>query len=149
MPIMLRRTGNLSSAFSDSVVIVPPSSLVRYWHLAEPLIQRMLNRGRGEYALSDVYEALYRGRKDLWFGKRDEKVVACLVGEVHAYPRYSVYLIFGFAADDMKYWLERLDRIEAHAVSKGCVCLEEWGRGGWEKVLTDWEKAHVVMRKPL
>ena len=110
----------------------------------------MLKRGRGEYLLHDVFEAIHDGKKDLWIGLRGEKTVACLIGEVVIYPRYSVYLIFGFVADDMKYWIaEHFYRLEEHARANSCAFLEEWGRDGWERALPDWQKTHVVMRKKL
>ena len=150
MPTTPKPTERSNIASLDDVVIVPPNHLPECWQYAGPLIQRMLKRGRGEYVLHDIFEAVLEGRKEMWLGLQDGKVMACLLGQVVRHPRYSVYLIFGFAADNARHWINNhLDKIEAHARAHNCAFLEEWGRDGWERALPDWTKAHVVMRKPL
>src|SRR3990167_4303609 len=149
MPATLKQTAHSSIPSLAEIVIVQPKGLAEVWAGAGLFIQRMLKRGEGELNLVDGFENIRNGKWDLWLGFRFGNMEACLLGQAINHPRYSTYLIVGFATDDMKFWLPHLETIEQWAAQKGFTAITERGRKGWFRKLPGWRLSTIEMRKDL
>jgi len=131
---------------------VPRWALDRYWPIAEPVIARAVAWSDGRYAVADVFAALRAGDMQLWISLAEidhgaNAVEAACVTEIVSYPREKRCGIVFCAGQDRKNWLHQLAGIETWAKAQGCTAFELQGRPGWERVLPDWRKTHVILRK--
>jgi hypothetical protein len=113
------------------------------------MIERALAHGDGNYALEDVLALVSSGEAQLWVSLDQDGIEAACVTTIVDYPRRKACLILFLGGTRLKHWLEFEAVIAAWAKAQGCDCLEGYGREGWTKVLKDWRKTHVVIRKDI
>ncbi|HLB80612.1 MAG TPA: hypothetical protein VJJ77_08910 [Dongiaceae bacterium] len=131
---------------------VPRWALDRYWPPAEAAIARAVARSDGRYAVADVLAALRAGDMQLWVSLAEiddgaSAVEAACITEIVSYPREKRCGIVFCAGKERKNWLHQLAGIETWAKALGCTAMELQGRPGWERILPDWRKTHVILRK--
>ena len=134
---------------AKQVIRVPAENVADVWLDVQPHIERLPSVSRGEYEPRDIVDLLVKGAMQLWVGYEGEEIQAILVTEIVRHPRYQSCVIHGFSARNMDAWLPHLSTIETWALSLGCKAVEAHGRAGWQKVLDDYKRTHVILRKML
>lgn len=130
---------------------ITPDTVPAFWPIVTPLIARALEHADGRYALEDVLAALLARDMQLWIAidTRSMAIEAACVTEIVAYPREKRCGLVFCAGRRSERWLRHLDEIGDWAREQGCEALELQGRPGWERLLRDWRKTHVLLRKRL
>ncbi len=123
-----------------------PKDIPQVWGWVAPLLQDALAYCDGKYTVQSVQKSILDRMQQLWvFG---DPIQSAFVTELIDYPGKRVCLIF-IAAGRKEDLIACQLEIEKWAEMNGCVQLEFHGRNGWERVLKDWQKTHVVMKKEL
>jgi hypothetical protein len=145
------RSGTGADTGRTVLMGISPDMLPVFWPLVAPLLAQALEHADGRYALEDVRDALLARDMQLWIAvdPRSLAIEAACVTEIVAYPREKRCGVVFCAGRRTERWLRHLDEIEDWARGQGCHALELQGRPGWERLLRDWEKTHVLLRKRL
>ena len=117
------------------------SSLGEVWPLVRKSVMEAVELGGGTHTETDVIDLLVFQRAFLW--ANGESGVLC---EFEDYPRKRICRFWsaGGALDDL---LPMHETIVAWAKSHGASRMEIIGRPGWLKVLPDYQRVGVWMRK--
>lgn len=101
--------------------------------------------------LPEVAQQLASGESQLWCLHKDE-IRGVFVTKLHRSNTHEWGLIWGCAgnlADIKADALEFLRVIENWMKANGCEFVEIVGRGGWERILPDYKRHAVILRKRL
>jgi hypothetical protein len=130
---------------------IPPDVVPAFWQIAAPLIGRAIEHADGRYEIADVLAAVLARDMQLWIAvdARSMAVEAACVTEIVAYPREKRCGLVFCAGREADRWIRHLPEIADWAREQGCAALELQGRPGWERLLRDWQKTHVLLRKRL
>lgn len=118
------------------------------WGKVGPVLRRAVDAGAGEMNLRDVFDALVKQRMQLWVSIEGDEVKAAATTEIQFHPRMKTCLI-RLGAGKLDNIVKNVEPIARWAKSQGCDALEVYGRKGWERILSDWNMTHIVMRKDL
>ena len=120
----------------------------KVWGEVEPLLSNVLDKGNGEYLIEDLYRFVKERSLQLWICDDGTKIVGAGLTEVTQYPQVKVCLVRAWSADvGRAEWVGFLTFVEEWASSIGCDAIEIFGRPGWERVLPDYSKSIVILRK--
>lgn len=103
--------------------------------------------GDGSLNPGDLWDDVACKRRQLWVAMA-EKPLAAVLTTVRD-DNYQTCVLTHAAGEDMRSWLHLWDKIEAWAKGIGCERIEAIARPGWERVLRDMKKTHVVLEKRL
>ena len=122
---------------------ITAQQLDEYWSLAAPLLEPAIDRA-GLQTTESIFADLQACNSQLWVG--DD---AAAVTNVQDHPRARVCTVWLAGGEGLDVFKAHLKGIEDWARSIGCDRVSIQGRFGWEKVLPDYERAHVVLNKRL
>lgn len=104
-------------------------------------------------SLDDVMNGIELGNLVAWVATEDSHLHSVTVVEIieggkgcQCFIRHCARADGGAALRD---WIAFLPVIESWAASEGCQTIELIGRAGWERVLPDFQKKAVLLRKSL
>ena len=144
-----RDTLNTSrNTFETYLVHVKPDQVDNASPICLHLIKQSLSDD-SSYSIDDVLDELREGKAQLWLGVRDNKVQAILVTVINTHPCAKDCLIWLCAGNNRENWTHLLPQIENWAKAHGCDAMVVRGRRGWEKVMKDYKKTHVILEKKL
>lgn len=127
------------------IIGIPHEQIDQWWTLVEPFVARGLEYADGKYLPEDIRQGLKNRTYQLWMADS-----AICITTVLDYPRKRVCLVLLAAGKDMRRWVQELDAtLSAWAKEKGCQSIETYGRPGWERVLKNNRKLHVVLGRDL
>ena len=95
-----------------------------------------------------VRERLEKGEWQLWISA-DKVITSVTITTLDDYPEGRECCLILCTGKEMANWVGNLSVIEAWAKSKGCVNIKAICRPGWERVLKDYHRTHVVLEKRL
>lgn len=101
----------------------------------------------GKWTADELWDEVKAGTKQMWLAFDGEAQAVALTHIVPGHCKTCV--ITHCAGHDMARWWPLIGSIEAWARTLGCVFLEAVTRPGWEKVLKDMRKTHVILEKRL
>lgn len=110
----------------------------------------MIRKAIEKVGLSDfgpIEQGVLRGRSLLWIGWKD-KIEGALVTNIQVVAGERVCVIVAYASGNMKDWLHLLERIERYAADEKCKCVRIFGREGWLRALTGYQKKAIVIERP-
>lgn len=148
MPITQTQTAPSDISCADEWARVDPARLPEEWHRYRLLVCRALSAGDNCFDERDVLAMLLAERWQLIASHLDEEPVAIGVTEVIEFPRQRI-LLLRYAAGDKGAILAGQRYLENRARLLRCQAIETYGRKGWERLLTDWTRERVVLRKEL
>lgn len=128
---------------------VPAEAVARLWPRVETLVRRGLAHADGRYAADDVLRALLARDMQLWLAAGERGIEAICVTEILRYPRQRRCNLFLCAGAGMRRWVRLLEPIERWARAQGCAAVELQGRPGWTRILKDYRRTHILLRKEL
>ena len=150
MPTMHNSTETLPTSSLVRVVQVEAVQLPEAWPIAQPFLERAIERSSGRMSPGTVYETLRAGKMRLWLIHL-EKYIGALVTEIVSWPTGLKVARFVLAGGNTsERWMDLLPFFEEYGRNNGCKILEISGRPGWEKRLPDgWHKLAVEMEKDI
>ena len=118
------------------------------WVTIEPMIEKALKRGLGEWAAADIRAALLNRDMQLFAAYRDSKIQAVMVTQILSYPQMKVCDLVLCGGEGLGFWKDNISDVEAWASQQGCRMARLFGRRGWIKAL-NWQEAYTVIYKEL
>jgi len=97
----------------------------------------------GQWEPSDLISLIRSRQSQLWIAANHE-IKAVMLTEVGT-DRLKTVTITHLAGKDRSEWLHLLADIKAWAVELGSKRLKAVTRPGWERVLADFKKTHVIL----
>ena len=145
------------SGFSSpgSVALIPAGVRLRddVWVKVKNHLQPAIDRACGVISLEDIMDLHREDKVQLWILQSPgEEVAAVLVTEVLEYRSgsKSMKMLAGGGVGSMAAGFNLLlDTVEGSARETGCKSMIVEGRKGWERVLSDYRFAGIVLEKEL
>jgi hypothetical protein len=125
---------SLTSNQSDgiSVVALPLEALPYYWEVVQPLLQKAVDKGSGEFTTDDVYLRLLDKLMQLLVVVDREKIIAAGVTEVVDYPQFRKLRAVLLGGENVHLWIEKMvEKLNEGAKAVGAKEIEAGGRRGW------------------
>lgn len=115
------------------------------WEFVAPLVEKACQRSNGKLSPEWVFGRVANGLMQLWLGTKDGKIAVLVLTEITQYDATRALSIVAVTGKDRDGWIEHVETLKAYAKSIGCKTLEAWARPGWERILKDWKKTHVLL----
>jgi hypothetical protein len=126
---------------------IPSNCIDDVWSVAEPLLQKVLDRYETGYSLDDLKARCKTQDMQLWL--RPE---AAFLTEIQVFPRYKCLHIPYIGGSDMGDWFDQvMEQFEAFARHMGCAYVSGCGRRGWARQgkSRGYEEGFQIVRKQL
>jgi len=128
-----------------TVYVVPTHHVQQFWHLAEPLLQKALDKGNGEFTADQLKLLVAQGQQQLILSMDEDKNVYCaLTVQWIMYPNDRIaYITYiggrntkdGF--DQFKTWVKNSGGTAIRGATKFESIAKLWNRlYGYEKIYT-------------
>lgn len=114
-----------------------------HWLKVRPMLAASAERG-GDVTIEDIEKELAEGRALLWATETGDFAGVTQILRVNDGRQCFIWQMGGGGP-----WRGYLETIEEYARAEGCRSIEGNMRPGFERVLKDWEKVAVVLRKEL
>lgn len=128
------------------LVQIPQTDVAEIWPLAERFISAAARYG--EYSADELRTEAEGGTAQLWLAWSDHCEAAAITRIIPT-PLGNVCVIVALGGTNMPRWFGLLDQLEAGAKNIGCSMMRVFGRLGWERKLTDYKLARVILDKRL
>lgn len=119
------------------------------WPRIAPVVRRAVERAGGRYSAEDIRAAIVSREMQAWVAWNGRGLRAFAVTQIVDYPGMRAARILLATGEDREDWLPHLATIEAWAKADRCKVIEAFARPGWERVLKDYAKTHVILEKRL
>lgn len=127
---------------------VPSTDIEEVWPDILPLVESAIPYAYGDYVADDFLKASKSAEMQCYIVAED-KIKCVVFTEYCQYPQQKVCMITLCAGHDMKDWVQYIERIATFAKKEQCQVLEIFGRAGWEKVLPDFKKTAIRLRREI
>ena len=134
---------------TSQVQLISPENVPSVMPIVEGMLDEALERG-AMYGVDDAYEEFRAGNWQLWVTWHERGVpdgLAVTTIKQHAKLRECVIMVA--TGTDMQLWVHHISEIERWARDFGCDRMKATARPGWERILTDYRKTHVILHKDL
>jgi hypothetical protein len=101
--------------------IVPTIQVQRFWHLAEPLLQKALDKGNGEFTADQLKLLVTQGQQQLLLVMKDEICYVALTVQFINYPNDRVAYITYIGGKNTKAGFEQF---KTWAREQGCTKIQ-------------------------
>ena len=101
--------------------IVPTIQVQRFWHLAEPLLQKALDKGNGEFTADQLKLLVTQGQQQLLLVMKDEICYVALTVQFINYPNDRVAYITYIGGKNTKAGFEQF---KLWAKEQGCTAIQ-------------------------
>lgn len=128
---------------------VPSNEIEFVWPLVAPLVESACSRFGATMGSLDILTACKSCDMQLWVYWNNDQVKAVGVTEIITHPRFRAANLVICTGYDHKEWNHVLTTLEEWARENGCERMRLLTRPGWERVLTDYKKTHVVLEKEI
>lgn len=108
-----------------------------------PWLEAALEYSDGAFLWQDVLDGIARGAMQFWPADR-----AAIVTQVLTSPQKKTLHVF-LAGGELDAVLDIVPALEVFGRGHGCTSMSMDGRPGWERVLKDWKKTSIIMKKEL
>lgn len=115
----------------------------QHWQKVRVLLDASAERS-GDVTIEDIEAELAGGRALLWATDDGEFTGVTQIVPVRGGRQCFIWQMGGAGP-----WLGHLAAIEDYARKEGCSSIEGNMRPGFERILNDWSKVAVVLRKEL
>jgi hypothetical protein len=132
---------------SVDLLCVNPDDIHKVWPLAKDLIRAAVERtDLSDFA--DVEYDVLSGDQLLWLAISDHVEAAATTHLIKTRGK-PVLVLTACSGHERERWLPLFARIEKYAKDEGCSRVRIYGRRGWERVLSGYHAAHVILEKDL
>ena len=130
--------------------VVPTNQVQRFWYLAEPLLQKALDKGNGEFVSGQLKLLLTQGQQQLLLLMKEDKCYVALTVQWINYPNDRVAYITYIGGKNTKAGFEQFKtwvRQSGGTAIQGSTKFESIARL-WNK-LYGYEKKYTLMELKL
>ena len=130
--------------------VVPTNQVQRFWYLAEPLLQKALDKGNGEFVSGQLKLLLTQGQQQLLLLMKEDKCYVALTVQWINYPNDRVAYITYIGGKNTKAGFEQFKtwvRQNGGTAIQGSTKFESIARL-WNK-LYGYEKKYTLMELKL
>tara|TARA_R110000824_G_scaffold231040_1_gene418821 strand:- start:475 stop:825 length:351 start_codon:yes stop_codon:yes gene_type:complete len=107
----------------------------------------------GRHTPDEILLDLRSGEAQLWImwaeTVTDAEILGVCVTYIMESERKKVCRLWLCTGHDRRRWVHHVKTIEEWAASIGCHAMDAVVRPGWEKVLRDYRKTHVILEREL
>ena len=126
----------------SKLVVIAPQYVHKYWHLAEPLLKKAIDKGQGEFTLEDLRFVCSKGEQQLIFIMVDNVCKCAFTTMQYNFPSYrSMYISYIGGRNTKEGWQEFLN----YTKEQGCDRVT--GSAVTESVAKLWAKLYGFERK--
>ena len=112
------------------------------------MISDALDRS-GRHTPDEIQQDLRTGGAQLWLAWSEEEILGLCVTYIMESERKKVCRLWLCTGHDRKRWVHHIETIEQWAQSIGCHTMDAVVRPGWERVLREYKKTHVILEREL
>ena len=132
---------------SDRAICVDPKQVDQVWPLVRSLLSEAARHGFSNFGLIEA--DVLSGGSLLWLVWNGESIQAAAVTELIERDGAKECCIALCAGSKMSEWIDAYADIERFARDEECRTIRIIGRKGWERALSGYRQACVVLEKEL
>ena len=125
--------------------LLKPSEVIERWRFLAPLFEESVESSRGHLSMADLVRGCLSEEYHMWLSEHPVGVLFC---RFVRYPEKRVYRLMLLVAN-LELAKQYISTVESFAAVKGCDEVEIFGREGWLKTLSGYDRTHVVMSKDI
>jgi len=126
----------------SKLVVIAPQYVHKYWHIAEPLLKKAIDKGQGEFTLEDLRHVCSKGEQQLIFIMVDDVCKCAFTTIQYNFPSFrSMYISYIGGRNTKEGWQAFLD----YTRDQGCDRVT--GSAVTESVAKLWAKLYGFERK--
>ena len=127
--------------------VVPTNHVQQYWHLAEPLLQRALDKGDGEFTNDTLKLTVAQGTQQLLLLMKDEKCYCALTVQWVMYPHTRVAYITYIGASRKNGFITKqgFDQFKHWVKHNGGTCIQ--GSTKFKSIARLWNRLYGYEEK--
>jgi hypothetical protein len=126
----------------SKLVVIAPQYVHKYWHMAEPLLKKAIDKGQGEFTLEDLRYVCSKGEQQLIFIMVSGKCKCAFTTIQYNFPSFrSMYISYIGGRNTKEGWQAFLD----YTRDQGCDRVT--GSAVTESVAKLWAKLYGFERK--
>ncbi len=122
--------------------IVPTIQVQRFWHLAEPLLQKALDKGNGEFTADQLKLLVTQGQQQLLLVMKDEICYVAFTVQFINYPNDRIAYITYIGGKNTKAGMEQFKQ---WAREQGCTAIQ--GSTKFESITKLWNRLYGFNKK--
>ena len=122
--------------------IVPTIQVQRFWHLAEPLLQKALDKGNGEFTADQLKLLVTQGQQQLLLVMKDEICYVALTVQFINYPNDRIAYITYIGGKNTK---AGFGQFKQWAKEQGCTAIQ--GSTKYESIAKLWNRLYGYEKK--
>ena len=122
--------------------IVPTQQVQRFWHLAEPLLQKALEKGNNEFTADQLKLLVTQGQQQLLLVMKDEICYVALTVQFINYPNDRIAYITYIGGKNTKAGFEQFKQ---WAKEQGCTAIQ--GSTKYESIARLWNRLYGYQKK--
>lgn len=121
---------------------------LRLWIACEGFIKQSV-LSMGYDTMESLLIEYYEGDAQLWAVYDNDELVSCTITSMAEYATGKVLWVRYMIGSALKDWLHFEASIRDYARELGCTKLKAYCRKGLQRMLPEWDIAHIVMERKL
>ena len=122
--------------------VVPTHQVQRFWHLAEPLLQKAIEKGNGEFTTGQLKLLVTQGQQQLLLVMKEEICYVALTVQFINYPNDRIAYITYIGGKNTKAGFEQFKQ---WAKEQGCTAIQ--GSTKYESIARLWNRLYGYQKK--
>jgi len=122
--------------------VVPTNQVQRFWYLAEPLLQKALDKGNNEFTADQLKLLVTQGQQQLLLVMKEDKCYVAVTVQFINYPNDRVAYITYIGGKNTKAGFEQFKQ---WAKEQGCTAIQ--GSTKYESIARLWNRLYGYQKK--
>ena len=122
--------------------VVPTNQVQRFWYLAEPLLQKALDKGNNEYTADQLKLLVTQGQQQLLLVMKEDKCYVAVTVQFINYPNDRVAYITYIGGKNTRAGFEQFKQ---WAKEQGCTAIQ--GSTKYESIARLWNRLYGYEKK--
>ena len=119
----------------SKLVVIAPQYVHKYWHMAEPLLKKAIDKGQGEFTLEDLRHVCSKGEQQLIFIMVDDVCKCAFTTIQYNFPRHrQMYMSYIGGKQTKEGW----EQFKQWTLNQGCDRIS--GSATSESIARLWKK---------
>tara|TARA_B110000908_G_scaffold31181_1_gene37052 strand:- start:504 stop:911 length:408 start_codon:yes stop_codon:yes gene_type:complete len=122
--------------------VVPTNQVQRFWYLAEPLLQKALDKGNNEFTADQLKLLVTQGQQQLLLVMKEDKCYVAVTVQFINYPNDRVAYITYIGGKNTRAGFEQFKQ---WAKEQGCTAIQ--GSTKYESIARLWNRLYGYEKK--
>ena len=122
--------------------VVPTNQVQRFWYLAEPLLQKALDKGNNEFTADQLKLLVTQGQQQLLLVMKEDKCYVAVTVQFINYPNDRVAYITYIGGKNTRAGFEQFKQ---WAKEQGCTAIQ--GSTKYESIARLWNRLYGYQKK--